>query len=106
METEKTFAALTGEESIPQLQRLLPPNSIMYSDPNPDVRRFLSEQAAMGIDVVVICDDGMPYKDVNEADVLSFLSSQKSRGTQLIFVAGAEREPGDEFIRTLISAEG
>ena len=105
METEKTFAALTGEESIPQLQRLLPPNSIMYSDPNPDVRRFLSEQAAMGIDVVVICDDGMPYKDVNEADVLSFLSSQKSRGTQLIFVAGAEREPGDEFIRKLISAE-
>ena len=105
METEKTFAALTGEESIPQLQKLLPPNSIMYSDPNPDVRRFLSEQAAMGIDVVVICDDGMPYKDVNEADVLSFLSSQKSRGTQLIFVAGAEREPGDEFIRKLISAE-
>lgn len=105
METEKTFAALTGEESIPQLQKLLPPNSIMYSDPNPDVRRFLSEQAAMGIDVVVIYDDGMPYKDVNEADVLSFLSSQKSRGTQLIFVAGAEREPGDEFIRKLISAE-
>lgn len=105
METEKTFAALTGEEGIPQLQKLLPPNSIMYSDPNPDVRRFLSEQAAMGIDVVVICDDGMPYKDVNEADVLSFLSSQKSRGTQLIFVAGAEREPGDEFIRKLISAE-
>ena len=105
METEKTFAALTGEEGIPQLQKLLPPNSIMYSDPNPDVRRFLSEQAAMGIDVVVIFDDGMPYKDVNEADVLSFLSSQKSRGTQLIFVAGAEREPGDEFIRKLISAE-
>lgn len=105
METEKTFAALTGEESIPQLQKLLPPNSIMYSDPNPDVRRFLSEQAAMGIDVVVIFDDGMPYKDVSEADVLSFLSSQKSRGTQLIFVAGAEREPGDEFIRKLISAE-
>lgn len=105
METEKTFAALTGEESIPQLQKILPPNSIMYSDPNPDVRRFLSEQAAMGIDVVVIYDDGMPYKDVNEADVLSFLSSQKSRGTQLIFVAGAEREPGDEFIRKLISAE-
>lgn len=105
METEKTFAALTGEEGIPQLQKLLPPNSIMYSDPNPDVRRFLSEQAAMGIDVVVIYDDGMPYKDVNEADVLSFLSSQKSRGTQLIFVAGAEREPGDEFIRKLISAE-
>ena len=105
METEKTFAALTGEERIPQLQKLLPPNSIMYSDPNPDVRRFLSEQAAMGIDVVVIYDDGMPYKDVNEADVLSFLSSQKSRGTQLIFVAGAEREPGDEFIRKLISAE-
>lgn len=105
METEKTFAALTGEESIPQLQKLLPPNSIMYSDPNPDVRRFLSEQAAMGIDVVVIFDDGMPYKDVSEADVLSFLSSQKSRGTQLVFVAGAEREPGDEFIRKLISAE-
>lgn len=105
METEKTFAALTSEERIPQLQKLLPPNSIMYSDPNPDVRRFLSEQAAMGIDVVVIYDDGMPYKDVNEADVLSFLSSQKSRGTQLIFVAGAEREPGDEFIRKLISAE-
>ena len=105
METEKTFAALTGEDGIPQLQKLLPPNSIMYSDPNPDVRRFLSEQAAMGIDVVVIYDDGMPYKDVNEADVLSFLSSQKSRGTQLIFVAGAEREPGDEFIRKLISAE-
>lgn len=105
METEKTFAALTGEESIPQLQKILPPNSIMYSDPNPDVRRFLSEQAAMGIDVVMIYDDGMPYKDVNEADVLSFLSSQKSRGTQLIFVAGAEREPGDEFIRKLISAE-
>lgn len=105
METEKTFAALTGEESIPQLQKILPPNSIMYSDPNPDVRRFLSEQAAMGIDVVVIYDDGMPYKDVSEADVLSFLSSQKSRGTQLVFVAGAEREPGDEFIRKLISAE-
>ena len=29
METEKTFAALTGEESIPQLQKILPPNSIM-----------------------------------------------------------------------------
>lgn len=105
METEKTFAALTSEDTIPKLQKLLPPNSIMYSDPNPDVRRFLSEQAAMEIDVVVICDDGMPYKEVSEADVLSFLSSQKSRGMQIIFVAGAEREPGDEFLQKLISAE-
>ncbi|WP_281625295.1 hypothetical protein, partial [Senegalimassilia anaerobia] len=64
METEKTFAALTGEESIPQLQKLLPPNSVMYAGTNRDARRSLSEQADMGIDVVVIFDDGMPYKDV------------------------------------------
>lgn len=103
MAASKTFAALTSQEHSAAVQDALPPRSLVYIDENPDVRRFLSEQAATGTDVVVLDDDGMPYKEVSEPDILNFLSSRPSGpAMQVVFIPSKARKPGDPFVSALV----
>lgn len=97
----KNFAAITSGRHKPVLERILPAGCHYYVDENPNVRGKLAEWEKLNVDVVVVDDDGLPYKDVNEHDLYTYPATA-ARKMQIIFIPSAERGDEDPFLRKLV----
>ena len=97
----KNFAAITSERHKPVLERILPPGCLFYVDGNPNVRGQLAEWEKLNVDVVVVDDDGLPYKDVNEHDLYTYPATA-ARKMQIIFLPSSDRGVEDPFLGKLV----
>lgn len=98
----KHFAAITSDGHRGVLEGMLPPDTLYCVESNPNVRGKLAEWEAQNVDVVIVDDDGMPYKDVSENDLYTYPATAR-RKMQIIFIPSAARDSSDPFLSKLVS---
>lgn len=102
--TNKTMGAICSEAHRAAMEEMLPPGSPIACSDNPDVRQILESMSKQLVDVVIVDDAGLPYKDYSEPDLLAFPASQTGEHrTRLVFVPTQSRVPGDRFMAQLVS---
>lgn len=104
IKTKKIMGAICSEAHRAAMEGMLPAGSPIACSDNPDVRQILETMSKQLVDVVVVDDAGLPYKEYSEPDLLAFPASQTGEHrTRLVFVPTESRVPGDRFMAQLVS---
>lgn len=88
-DSNKRFAVVTSEGQRGHrkyYQGVLPESTEYLCDSNPDLRKFLQHQLLVGVDVVILDADGMPYPEVNEPDAFAFVQDAKDAGKEVLVI--------------------
>lgn len=101
MDSSKSIAAITSERHKGVLESILPPTTRWCVSSNPNVRGQLAEWERLNVDVVVVDDDGLPFKEINENDLYTYPATA-SRKMQIVFLPAADRQDHDPFLAKLV----
>lgn len=94
---------ITDEEGRRSFEASLPEGTLFEVSGNPDVRRTLREWSAMAVDVAVVDDDGLPFKEVSEPDILHWPAMAQEHPVRIVFVASRERADDDPLFSLLVA---
>lgn len=103
MSERRNVGVITDEEGRRAFSRALPEGTLFEVSDNPDVRRTLREWSRLAVDVAVVDDDGLPYKEVSEPDVLHWPAAPQEHPVRIVFVASRDRGEDDPFLKLLVS---
>ena len=103
MEEHKNVGVITDAKGRLAFEGALPEGTLFEVSGDPDVRRTLREWSRLAVDVAVVDDDGLPYKEVSEPDLLHWPAAAQEHPVRIVFVASRDRGEDDPLFSLLVS---
>lgn len=103
MEEHKNVGVITDAKGRLAFEGALPEGTLFEVSGNPDVRSTLREWSRLAVDVAVVDDDGLPYKEVSEPDLLHWPAAAQEHPVRIVFVASRDRDEDDPLFSLLVS---
>lgn len=103
MEEHRNVGVITDAKGRLALEGALPEGTLFEVSGNPDVRRTLREWSRLAVDVAVVDDDGLPYKEISEPDLLHWPAAAQEHPVRIVFVASSDRDENDPLFSLLVS---
>ena len=103
MEEHRNVGVITDAKGRLAFEGALPEGTLFEVSGNPDVRRTLREWSRLAVDVAVVDDDGLPYKEISEPDLLHWPAAAQEHPVRIVFVASSDRDENDPLFSLLVS---